>query len=264
MKKSSQTLVFCTCLLALLGLVATSAGADVKMVTQTQYSGPGDGGGESTLYIKGMKMRQDSPEQGTSMILDLESGQMILLETKKERAQVFDMNQVQEQMEQFTGSGVDVSLEPTGATQTVAGTTCNVHDMRVVIEVEMAPGSGMGATLVMDGSACLVPDAPGADDYERFYVAMAEKGFFFGDPRAAQGPGAGQQKGMAQLYRQIAEKGVAYHTDLESTFEGSGMIAKMMEKMSFDTETTVTSVSTDALPDSLFEVPAGWKVKQAN
>ena len=254
-----------SCLLA--AALAVPAVGDVKMVTQVESTGmAAAGNGQNTVYIKGLKMRTESRAGGQKVvtILDVENGRMINLNLEKERAEVFDVRGVQEQMEQFVdSSAVSVSLEPTGATQTVAGETCKVHDMTVRVEVEMAPGSGMGATMVMDGTSCLVPDAPGAKEHERFYLAMAEKGMILGDPRAAQGPGAGTQKGMTELYRQMAEKGVAYHSDLNVGFDASGMMAKMFERMSFDTETTVISVSTESLPDSLFEIPKGWKVKNA-
>lgn len=259
-------LVLTTCLLV--AVLTAPAIADITMVTQVSTQGMGNAGsGESTVYIKGLKMRteQKTGGQETIMILDVGNQKMIQLDAKKERADVFDLSQLGEQMEQYVDSSdVSVSITPTGATQTVAGTTCQVHDMTVKLKVELAPGSGMGATMVMDGTSCLVPDAPGAEDYERFYTAMAEKGLFLGDPRAAQGPGAGTQKGMTELYEKMAEKGVAYHSDLNVGFEGSGMMAKMFERLSFDTETTVKSVSTEPLSDDLFEVPAGWKVKNAN
>lgn len=265
MKKS---LTHTVCLLAaaclVLGLFAAPSAADVKMVTQVETTGMAASSGETTVYIKGLKMRSESMVRGEKMVmlLDVGNGRMVNLNVKKERAEVFDLQGVQQQMDQFVDSSdLSVSLEPTGATQTVAGTTCNVHDMTMRLKVEMAPGTGMGATMVMDGTSCLVPDAPGAEDYERFYKAMAEKGMFLGDPRAAQGPGAGTQKGMTELYRAMAEKGMAYHSDLNMSFDASGMMAKMFDRFAVDTETTVTSVSTESLPDSLFEIPAGWKVK---
>lgn len=268
LRPMTYSFLVATTTLALLATgLAAPAAADVKMVTEVESTGmAAAGNGETTVYIKGLKMRSESTAgEQTVMILDLDKQQMINLNMKKERAEVFDLRGVSEQMEQFVSSSdVSVSLEPTGATQTVAGSTCKVHDMTVKIKVELAPGTGMGATMVMAGTSCLVPETPGAEDYERFYSAMAEKGLFLGDPRAAQGPAAGTQKGMTELYRKMAEKGIAYHSDLNMSFEGGGMMAKMLESMSFDTETTVTSVTTETLPDSLFEVPAGWKVKNAN
>ena len=272
MKKSLKSyslffaLVCLVCCLAV-GLLAGPAAADVKMVTSIEMSGPAASSGESTVYIKGLKMRTEQNQGGDQIvsILDLDKQQMIQLNVKKERAELYDLRAVGEQMDQYVDStNVKVSLEPTGETRTVAGATCKVHNMSVKLDIEMAPGSGMGATMAMEGTSCLVPDAPGTEDYERFYTAMAERGLFLGDPRAAQGPGAGTQKGLTELYSEMAKKGIAYQSDLETGFEGSGMMAKMLSKMSVEMETTVLSVSTESLPDSLFEVPAGYKVKNAN
>jgi hypothetical protein len=47
------------------------------------------------------------------------------------------------------------------------------------------------------------------------------------------------------------------------SFEGGGPMAAIMSKMGGNSITSeVTSVSTDAVADSLFEVPAGYKVNK--
>ena len=245
-------------------LLVAPVSADVKIISSIDITGLAPSSGESTVYIKGLKMRTEQDQGGDLMvsILDVENQQMIQLNAKKKRAEVFDLRDAGEQLNQIVDSGsAGVSLEPTGETRTVAGTACEVHDLSVRLDVEMAPGSGMGATMTMDGTSCLVANAPGMEDYQRFYTAMAEKGLFVGDPRAAQGPGAGTFKGLTELYSEMAKKGISYESDMETGFEGSGMMAKMLSNMSVEMETTVLSVSTESLPDSLFEVPKGWKVK---
>lgn len=277
MRKSLKSLRFSPpiagCLLCLGFVLAGPATADVTLVNQIENTGmAAAGNGESTVYIKGLKMRTEQQIKGDKVvsILDVENQKMIQLNAKKKQAEVFDLSKVAAQMQQIGASDVKISVTPTGAKETALGKSCDVYDMKVTVSIDMAGGAGggaggmdMSADVVIKGTACMVKGAPGADDYERFYKAMAEKGMFFGDPRAAEAQ-PGQQKGMTELYRQMAEKGVAYHSDLNIGFEGSGMMAKMMSKMSFDTETTVKSVSTDTLSDDLFTVPSGWKVKNAN
>lgn len=275
MRKSLKSLRFSLliagCLLCLGFVLAGPATADVTLVNQIENTGmAAAGNGESTVYIKGLKMRTEQQIKGDKVIsiLDVENQKMIQLDAKKKQAEVFDLSKVAAQMQQIGASDVKISVTPTGAKENVLGGSCDQYDMKVVVSVDMggaggAGGMDMSADVVIKGTACMVKGAPGAQDYERFYNAMAEKGMFFGDPRAAEAQ-PGQQKGMTELYRQMAEKGVAYHSDLNIGFEGSGMMAKMMSKMSFDTETTVKSVSTDTLSDDLFTVPSGWKVKNAN
>lgn len=275
MRKSLKSLRYGTpitgCLLGLCFALVGPADADVTLVSQVENTGmAAAGNGESTVYIKGLKMRTEQQIKGDRAIsiLDVENQKMIQLDTAKKQAQIFDLSKVAAQMRQIGASDVKVSVTPTGAKESVLGGSCDVYDMKISVSVDMggaggAGGMDMSADVVIQGTACMVKGAPGAEDYERFYKAMAEKGMFFGDPRAAEAQ-PGQQKGMTELYRQMAEKGIAYHSDLNIGFEGSGMMAKMMSKMSFDTETTVKSVSTDTLSEDLFTVPSGWKVKNAN
>lgn len=250
----------------LLALVASPAAADVTIRSQVTTTGPGSSQGETVSYLKGLKMRQEmgSGKDQTLTILDVQAKEMIVLEPRKERATVWDLSQISQQMSEIPETRIDAGVKPTGETKTIAGETCNVHDMRIVVSVE--PGAGAGAIpmefdVVMQGPACLVPDAPGADEYERFYQAMADAGLFLGHPSQAQAQ-PGQQKGFTELYRQMAEKGLPYHSKLDIEFEGSGFMARMLNKFSATSETTVTSVSTDPIPDSLFQVPSGYDVKR--
>ena len=216
------------------------------------------GDGETVTHIKGMKMSSDSQGKGgyQVMILDIEKHQMVVLYPKKKRAEVFDMSTFAEQ-QMAVGTG-DIKLEATGNTRKVAGYSCEGHNISITISAGM-PG-GISLDLAMRGPVCLSKQAPGAEEYFSFYSAMAEKGLFFGPPEAAQAQ-PGQQRGMTQLYKTMAESGVGLATELEVGFEGSGMMAKMMKKMGFTTTTEVLSISDESLSDDLFEIPSGYKVK---
>jgi hypothetical protein len=107
---------------------------------------------------------------------------------------------------------------------------------------------------------CLAKNGPGQADVTAFYKAAADKGLFFGDPRAAKAQ-PGQAKGMTALYREMAALGVPLAHEMTIKFDGSGPMASMMGKMGGSTMSNeVLSVSTDPIPDSTFEIPAGYKV----
>jgi hypothetical protein len=53
-----------------------------------------------------------------------------------------------------------------------------------------------------------------------------------------------------------------FESEMNIAFEGEGPMAAMMKKMSNSITTEVVSYSTDPIPDSLFEIPAGYKVKR--
>jgi len=130
----------------------------------------------------------------------------------------------------------------------------------VSVKSEMA--QGMAMTVTISGPAYLSTDAPGVKDYANFYVAAADKGFFFGDPRAAKAQ-PGNAKGMMALYRTMAEKGIPLESHQVIKLSGDGPMAGLFAKMGGgEINSTVTSISAEPLGDDIFAAPAGYKVKR--
>lgn len=256
MKKSLGTLA---CLI----LLAVPASAQVTMMQKTSGTGMGQNmSGEGVQYIKGTKMRTDQTMNGKkiSIIIDADTQQMTMLDYDKKEATITDMRKITQDLAKIEASDIDATITPTGESRQIAGASCAVHDMSVRVPARIGAG-GDDLTVVMKGPVCLVKGGPGSADYQAFYEAAAAKGLFFTDPRAAKAQ-PGQAKGMTELYKKMAEAGVAYSTELEFKFEGSGMMASMMNKMGGMTmKSEVTSVSSAPIDDAMFAVPAGWKTK---
>jgi len=98
--------------------------------------------------------------------------------------------------------------------------------------------------MVTEGSMCLVKNAPGQADFSRLSRAMAERAVA-ADPQSA-------------IQWQIAELGVPYATELTVSL-GANVPGAEMHKIGTHT-TEVNSVSTAPIPDSMFEIPADYKV----
>lgn len=246
---------------------AFTAHADVTIKTTSTGKGFGiSGSTTSTTYIKGLKMRADSSMGGspTSTIIDLEAQKFISLNHKKKEAQVLDMAKLRQDMDKMVkGAEAASSLKPTGEKKEFAGKSCTGYEMTA--SMPMAMGEGMEMTMVMTGPVFIARGAPGSADYAKFYLAAAEKGFIANDPRAAKGA-AQQTKGMTALYKAIAETGgIPYYMETSVKIEGGGPMASMMSKMMGGAafSTTVTAVSTEAIPDDKFAIPADYKVKES-
>jgi hypothetical protein len=241
---------------------ASPALADVKLTATIGGKGMGmAGSGESVTYIKGMKMRTDSSMAGrqTASIIDVGAQKMIVLNPGKQEAEVYDMTAMAADMAKNVDmSAAKVSMTPNGQTKQILGRQTTGYDLSITMP--MAAG-GMNMDIVLSGPAFIAKDAPGGADYAAFYKAAAEKGFFFTAPQQAKANQA-QAKSMAEMYRQMAAiGGLPYSSEIQIKFAGSGPMAAMMEKMGgVSMTTTVTAVATDPIPDSTFEVPAGWKV----
>jgi hypothetical protein len=220
--------------------------------------------GETVTYIKGSKMRTDQTMGGSqlSTIMDVDAGELISINHKNKEAEIWNVADLQKTM-QATGvaaSGVDVKITPNGETREVAGYKAVGHDLSVSVKSQM--GEGMSMTVSISGPAFLSTDAPGAQDYATFYIAAADKGFFFGDPRAAKAQ-PGNAKGMMALYRTMAEKGVPLDSKQTITLAGDGPMAGLLAKMGGgEINSLVTSISADALADDIFTVPSGYKIKR--
>jgi hypothetical protein len=252
---------------ALACLVAAPAAADVTMTaTSSGKAMMVDLSGTSVTRIKGNKMRIDSQKDGkeTSVIIDIDGQRMIALDSGKKEAEVTSLAKLQETLSKVTVGQAKASLSPTGESKTVAGIACKVHNLTVEVPFDMSGKGDMPATLVMSGPACLAKDAPGYADYLRLYSTAAEKGFVFGNPRQIQGPGAATARGMAEVQKKMAEAGISLDQLVNVKMTGEGPMAMMGRMFNMNVGHTVTKIETGDLAADVFEVPAGYKVKQNN
>ena len=242
---------------------AAPAYADVTFRMTVSGSGLDSGNsGDRTDYIKGNKLRMDLSVAGEprSVIVDLDTHQLILLEPRQRMANIVDMRALAAEMSQHVSGELKVSVTAASGTRQIAGATCTVHDLKVTLPPS-APEPGM--SMVLTGSACLVKGGAGAADVSAFYQAAAAKGLFFGDPNAPTELGPALL--MTGMYRELVSRGVPFATKLKTGVEATGAMAEVMKQMggmgdARMSTTEVVSVSTATIPPSTFEVPAGYDV----
>ena len=252
---------------ALACLAAAPAAADVTVTaTSSGKAMVMDLDGVQVTRIKGNKMRVDlrKDDKETTMILDIDGQRMIALDARKKEAEVTMVSTLQDKMGKITAGEVKVKITPTGEKKTVAGLACAVHDIQAEVPFDMSGEGRMPAKLVMAGPACLSKDAPGYAEYVKLYTTAAEKGFIFGNPRAAQGPGAASQRGMASMQKTLAEAGVSLEQSVQAKLTGEGPLAMMGKMFNFTVGHAVTNIDTADVPADVFEIPAGYKVKTYN
>ena len=250
--------------------VALPASADVTIKMTTGGKGMGmSGTSTGTTYIKGNKMRSDLQvgSRTQTTIFDLDAQKMYIFESGRKEADVWDMADFGKQI----GTSVDAtnmkaSIKPNGQTKQFGTLTANGYDMEISVPAAMGGNKDMVMTVTLSGPVWVVKNAPGAAEYTAFYKAAVEKGWIFGDPRAAKAQ-AGQAKAMAEMYRQFAEiGGIAYESDIQMKMGmdgagGSGMMAGMLAKMgNMSMQTKVDDVQTGTLAADLFAPPDGYKL----
>jgi hypothetical protein len=253
---------------ALIALVtffaATPVRADLKLVQNVSGKGMGMSGNMvTTTYIKGMKMRTDSVSGDTTrtMIFDVADQKLYIFDNKRKEADVWNMADFGKTTLVDPSQGT-TSVTPNGQSKQVAGRNTDGYDMNISMPATVGdPKSGIKMIVNLTGPVWIAKGAPGTADYLGFYKAAAEKGFIFGDPRAAQGAG-GQMKAMTEMYRQLAATGgVPYETVMTIKMDGDGPMAGMMARMGgMSSTTTVQSSDTNAIADEMFAPPTGYKL----
>lgn len=252
--------------LLIVGLVPP-AWADVTVKQTTKGKGMGMSGTiAGTTYIKGMKMRTDSVIGDTTrtMLFDIDAQKLYMFDSKKKEADVWDMAAFAGEMSKTVDSSeVKASLKPNGQTKSILGKTATGYDMTISMPTAIGGNKDMNMTVTLEGPLWVVKDAPGSADYLAFYKAAADKGWIFSDPRAAKA-NYGQARSLTEMYRQLAETGgVPYETTFDIKMGGNGPMAAIMAKMgNVSSTTTVESIDAGTIADSLFTVPAGYKLNQ--
>ena len=250
--------------------VALPAAADVTLKMTTDGRGMGFSGKTAgTTYIKGNKMRTDV-QMGNKIqttIFDLDGQKMYMFESSKKEADVWDMAAFGAQVGQnIDTASMKTSLKPNGKSKEFGARTAAGYDMEVSVPAAMGGNKDQQMTVTLAGPVWIVKDAPGAADYSRFYRTAAEKGWIFGDPRAAKGQ-PGQARAMTEMYRQFAEiGGIAYETDIQIKMGmagGGGPLGGLLAKIGNISMTSVVDdVQTGPLAEDLFAPPAGYKLNE--
>jgi hypothetical protein len=253
--------------------LALPASADVTIKMTTGGKGMGMAATTTgTTYIKGNKMRSDLQmgNRTQSTIFDLDAQKMYIFESGKKEADVWDMAEFGKQVGMnIDAENMKTSIKPNGQTKPFGSLTAEGYDMEVSVPATMGNSKDMAMTVTLSGPVWIVKNAPGAAEYNNFYKAAAEKGWIFGDPRAAKGQ-PGQAKAMTEMYRQFAEiGGIAYESDIQikmgmsSSPSGGpgGLMAGMLAKMgNMSAQTKIEDVQTGPVADDLFAPPAGYKL----
>lgn len=246
-------------------VLSVSMLGDVTIKQTTSGKGMGvSASGTTTTYIKGTKMRSEVETRGTvvTTIFDVENQKMYMFDSKKKSVDVWDMQAFSAEMAKNVQAGeIKASVKANGKKKEVAGKTAAGYDLRVSVPATVGGEGGMEMTVTLQGPMWVVKGAPGTAEYMAFYKAAVEKGWIFSDPRAAKGS-PGQAKAMAEMHRQLASTGgVPYETEMAVSIEGEGPMAAVMARMGgMSMTTTVQSVDTTVLDDTLFAPPAGYKL----
>lgn len=262
-----------TCAAAILA-VSAILHADVTVMQTITIEGAaaammgGNAAPKMVVRLKGTKTRAETEAMGqtTVVLTDLATKQMIMLNAADKTARVIDATSPV--VPAGTPAPVmDVSFKPTGQKRTIDNMVCDEYAIAMTMSMgSMAPKNGQvppetaqmlaDLKMVMTGSAWIAKSGPGVAEFTAFQKAAVEANMAASVSAAMGGSNNGFDKIMVAS---ASAQGMPYLTEMTMNIEGTGQIADMMRQMgAIKITNKVTSISTDALSDDLFKVPAGY------
>lgn len=271
---------YLTATLAVFAICTAAVRADVTIVQSTTVEGGMAAMGGATMSpkmttrVKGMKSRTDidaTPIQ-LSTLADLTAKQVVILRPDQKTA-----TYVTSTPPAGTGNpspaappampNIDASVKATGKSQVIDGVKCDEYAFTASVSMAEMGGAQVppeAAAMMKDmkmnmaGSMWVAKDVPGAAEYVAFQKAAAASDI----ASAVAGAAGGNMPGMDKMMKAMSDvNGLAYLTEMTMTVEGAGPMADMMKQMgAMKITTRTTSVTTDAIADDVFTVPADYKV----
>jgi uncharacterized protein DUF4412 len=273
--KRWQTTVFmlavCTAVLRADVTIVQSTSMEGGMASMMAQNGGVNMSPKMTTRIKGQKQRSDIEVAGQSfyMIVDLAAKQVAMVQPAQKTVQI--MTSAPQAPQGVQMPKMDTNFQPTGRSQTIDGVKCDEYSFSTTIDMsqmgggpagaQMPPEAAQmmqGAKMVMKGSIWIAKSVPGAEEYSSFMKAAAKSEL----AGTMAGALSGGNASMSRMMRAMAGiDGIAYMTEMTMSVEGTGQVADMMRQMG-DMHVTnkISSISTDPIDDSVFQIPADYQV----
>jgi hypothetical protein len=190
-----------------------------------------------------------------STLVDLEAAQFVALDHQARTATVYDLRVSAEPVRAIDAGAVSLRLTPQPDVRTLAGQTCFEYD----IDMHVSGNSTARRPFSLRGTAWLAPGSPGLADWSRFYTAVARRGLFSTDPRAAR-IDPGRARALTELYAEMAALGLPCATRFDVPGPGAAEGGGQANSSTMASE--VIRIEVEPLPDELFVIPSGYATRR--
>jgi hypothetical protein len=222
-----------------------------------------------TMRVKGQKSRADIDVNGqvVSSIADIAARQVIVLTAATKTATVSTPASAAP-ARPGAPSQTDISLKPTGKTQTIDGQLCEEHTMLMTIAMAEMMGQAppeaaamlKDVRIVINGSIWISKTAPGASEFAAFNKAAVKTNLM----SAVTGMIPGQSGGLDKLMEAaVSAPGIPYLSEMTLVVDGTGPMVDAMKQMGpTKMIQKVASVSTEPIAEDTFKIPEGYTVEK--
>lgn len=219
--------------------------------------------GQETLYLKKDRLRRDLTDRGRSYsyLYDLKRRELTHLDHAQRQATTRTLAAVAKGKEGAAARNLKLKLTPTGRKQALGHWNCVEHDIDASLPAEMANKEQV--TLLLTGRLWIAPKTKEQRDLDPFVKSVQAEDFFIG--ASAQGQvDTVQTQGVKEVLRRVLPRGMLCGADFQLGYQGDGPMANLGRRMATRMSIVYDTLSTDAIADSLFEIPADYRVTRGN
>ncbi len=249
-----------TFLILALALCTIPVRADITVTEKGKSTGLGSSGDWTRkLRIKGLKMRVESSyaKERHITIYDLETGKRIRLIPEHKEAFVMDLGALSQRVtENINPKSLTRVIRPTGNKNKteIPGEICDEY----AFELGAHPAGPHGSGFIQHdtGIVCVSQSILGGIEFTNFVHEAKKRGYTAA--AAIFSPSASP----IGLYFYGDEPNVMVLSAKSESGVESGLAFELHSMTRSDQSMNVTEISSEAIPDESFQIPADWKIKK--
>ena len=246
----------------MLALLAWSLAAHADL-TLTGHSTVGSFGTtlaqEERLLIRDNWLRRDFTDRGKaySHMYDLAKRQVVIMDHSFRTVEIHDMSALNSAAEiSAPVEKLDLSVTATGRTRNLQAWTCAEHAVSASMPALLGTEQ---VTFALNGTVWLASGVPEQRSVKDLVQATQDPAFFLAIPSTVR-VAPTQARGISEIIRRLAPKGLPCMGEVDFTFEGSGPMANLARKMPARLGIQYQAFSTEPISKDAFAIPAGYRV----
>jgi hypothetical protein len=248
-----------TLLLALI-LWPTIAAADLTLTGHSTMGGFGTSlAQEDRLLIQDTWLRRDFMDRGKAYthMYDLAKRQVVIIDHSFRSAEIYDMAALNGATQvSAPAEKLDMNVTRTDHKRALGDWTCFEHAVSASMPALLGTEP---VTFVLNGTVWLASGVPEQAAVKALVRASKDPDFFVGIPTAVK-IAPTQARGISEIVRRLAPKGLMCGGEVAFTFEGNGPMANLARKMPAKLGIQYQAYSDDPISKEAFAIPAGYRV----
>ena len=214
---------------------------------------------EERLLIHDNWLRRDFTDRGKaySHMYDLAKRQVVIMDHSFRTVEIHDLAALNSATEVSAPvEKLDLSVTPTGRKQKLQNWTCAEHAVSASMPALLGTEQ---VTFALKGTVWLASRVPEQRSVKGLVQATQDPAFFLAIPTAVR-VAPTQARGISEIIRRLAPKGLPCAGEVEFTFEGSGPMANLARKMPAKLGIQYQGFSSEPINKEAFAIPANYLV----